>query len=399
MLRRAILIVLDSVGIGALPDAHLYGDEGSHTLGNICRIKGDIQLPHLTALGLGNIEELTGIPPVRQPLASYGKMAEYSAGKDTITGHWEIAGIFLSQPLRTFPQGFPQEFIDLYEQAIGRGVLGNEVASGTEIIQRLGEEHRRTGKPIVYTSADSVFQVAAHEEVIPLPELMRLCQIAREMLMGEMTVGRVIARPFLGETAGNFYRTGNRHDLAIEPPGKTLLEYIAASGLEVMAVGKISDIYSGRGVTQSAASKNNMESVEQTLAYMKRKQAGLIMANLTDFDMLYGHRNDVEGYARALEEFDARLPEIMAGLEEEDLLVITADHGCDPSTPSTDHSREYAPLLVYGKKLSAGVSLGTRASFADLGATVAEHLRIPALEHGNSFYHLIEGGKRYDDGK
>ena len=388
MSSRVILIVMDSVGIGELPDAPQYGDAGSNTLANIARQRGDLHIPNLQSLGIGNIADLTGVPPVSQPAGNFGKMAERSAGKDTTTGHWEIAGVILDQAFPTFPLGFPAEFIHKFEQAIGRPTLANEVASGTEIIQRLGAEHVRTGRPIVYTSADSVFQVAAHEEVIPLPELMRICQIARKMLTGDLRVGRVIARPFLGK-AGSFYRTPNRHDFAVAPPVPTMLDRVRAAGLPVRAVGKIRDIYAGQGVTEYVLIKNNMDGVDKTLAYMRESQDGLIMTNLVDFDMLYGHRNDVEGYAHALEEFDARLPEIQAALGKEDMLVITADHGCDPTTPSTDHSREYVPLLVSGPGLRAGVDLGIRSTFADLGATVVDYLQTEALLHGESFYPLL----------
>ena len=390
MSRRAIIIVLDSVGIGEMPDAGDYGDLGSYTLGNIADFRGGLHLPHLQKLGLGNIEQIMGVPAIHQPEGCYGKMAEKSVGKDTTTGHWEMAGVILERALPTFPNGFPKDFIQRYESAIGREVLGNEVASGTEIIQRLGEEHVKTGKPIVYTSADSVFQVAAHEEILPLSELMRICQIARDMLTDEMQVGRVIARPFLG-TVGTYYRTPNRHDFAMLPPHKILLESVQERGLEVCAVGKIKDIYAGRGVTDFVTSKGNMESVDKTLAYMKKVEKGLIMSNLVDFDMLYGHRNDAEGYARALEEFDARLPELYAALRPEDMLIITADHGCDPTILGTDHTREYVPLLVYGLNLLHGASLGVRSSFSDLGATVAEYLGTEQIVNGKSFYAEIEG--------
>lgn len=382
--KRAIIIVLDSAGIGELPDAADYGDQGSNTLSNIAKARGGLNLPHLQALGLGNIASIQGVEPNSAPKACYGKMAELSPGKDTTTGHWEIAGIVLEKAFPTFPQGFPQTFIRDFENKIGRQVLGNEVASGTEIIQRLGEEHVKTGRPIVYTSADSVFQIAAHEEVIPLTELMHICEIAREMLDGDMRVGRVIARPFLGEP-GNYYRTTNRHDLAIEPPHKILLDYVQEAGLSVMAVGKIKDIYYGHGVTDYILTKGNQEGVDKTLSYLEKDQPGLIMTNLVDFDMVYGHRNNVEGYAQALEEFDARLPEILTRLREDDLLVITADHGCDPTTPSTDHSREYVPLLVMGQNLRSGIDLGIRTSFADLGQTVADYLSTASLPHGQSF--------------
>lgn len=393
--RRAIILVLDSVGIGAMPDAGQYGDEGSNTLANIADRRGGLNLPNLSQLGLGNIYPITGVGPVKQPKACFGKMAEQSPGKDTMTGHWEMAGVILTQAFQVFPDGFPQEFIEKYSRAIGRNTLGNEVASGTEIIQRLGEEHVRTGKPIVYTSADSVFQIAAHEEVIPLEELMRFCRIAREMLRGDMLVGRVIARPFLGQP-GNFYRTANRHDFAIEPPRKILFEYLRDQGLVVQAVGKIHDIYVGRGISEYVTSKSNAETFAKTVDYLKQNKSGLIMSNFVDFDMLYGHRNDVEGYARALEEFDAWLPQMIEELQPEDILLITADHGCDPTTASTDHSREYVPLLVYGKQLQQGVNLGIRSSFADLGATVAEYLAAEPPAHGESFYHWIRGDGKND---
>jgi len=391
MPRRVIIIVLDSAGIGEMPDAGEYGDLGSHTLGNIARLRGGLHLPHLEKLGLGNIDMIMGVPASPSPEGSFGKMAEQSVGKDTTTGHWEMAGIILESALPTFPRGFPQQFIDRYELAIGRKVIGNVVASGTEIIQRFGEEHIRTGNPIVYTSADSVFQVAAHEGVIPLPELMEICQIARDLLTDEMKVGRVIARPFLGE-AGQFYRTANRHDFALDPPHEILMEILQARGLEVCTVGKIHDIYAGKGITDFQATKGNMEGVTKTVGYMAKVEGGLIMANLVDFDMLYGHRNDVEGYARALEDFDKRLPEIYEALRSEDILIITADHGCDPTLPGTDHTREYVPLLVYGPTLKNGVSLGVRTTFADIGATVAEYLVTEKISHGNSFLSEIKGG-------
>jgi len=385
MSRRVIIIVLDSVGIGEMPDAGEYGDLGSYTLGNVARQRGGLNVPYLEKLGLGNINSITGVPAALNPEGNFGKMAEQSLGKDTISGHWEMAGVILERALPTFPRGFPNDFIERYESAIGKRVIGNVVASGTEIIKRLGEEHVRTGKPIVYTSADSVFQVAAHEDVIPLPELMRICQIARTMLTDELQVGRVIARPFLGEV-GEFYRTPNRHDFALEPPHKILLEYVQEQGLEVCAVGKINDIYAGRGVTNFVTSKRNMESVDKTLDYMAKVETGLIMTNLVDFDMIYGHRNDVEGYAKALEDFDARLPEIYAAMRSEDMLIITADHGCDPTLPSTDHTREYVPVLVYGSTLNKGVNLGVRSTFADLGATVAEYLNTKSMANGKSFF-------------
>ena len=389
MARRSIIIVLDSVGIGEMPDAIKYGDSGSNTLGNLARSMGGLELPNLAKLGLGNIGEIDGIQPQSKPEGCFGKMAERASGKDTTSGHWEIAGVILEKALPTFPDGFPKDFLKRYETVIGREVIGNEVASGTEIIQRLGAEHVRTGKPIVYTSADSVFQVAAHEEIIPLPELMRICQIARNMLTDDLQVGRVIARPFVGQP-GQFYRTPNRHDFALEPPQKTLLDYVMEKNLKVCAVGKIHDIYAGRGISDFVTTKSNMEGVDKTLTYMANEKSGLIMTNLVDFDMLYGHRNDTEGYARALKAFDDRLPEIIAQLRPEDMLVITADHGCDPTTPGTDHTREYVPLLVYGRKLKNGVNLGVRPSFADLGATVAEYLETESLPVGQSFFSQIK---------
>lgn len=382
-IKRVILMVLDSVGIGELPDAHLYDSAGSNTLANTARSVGGLKLPNLGKLGLGNIQAIEGVPPVGKPAGAYGKMAELSPGKDTTTGHWEMAGIILDKPFPTFPHGFPRDFMLKFEQAIGRETLGNVVASGTEIIKELGAEHIASGKPIVYTSADSVFQIAAHEETIPLEELYRICEVAREMLVGPMAVGRVIARPFAGNP-GSFQRTPNRHDYAILPPRKILHQYLAAAGLEVMAVGKIKDIYHGLGITQHRAAKNNMDAVDQLLGFMGQGDSGLIMANLVDFDMVYGHRNDVEGYARAVEQVDARIPEILSLLKPDDVFVITADHGCDPTTPGTDHTREYVPLLVCGARIREDLNLGVRASFADLGATVAQCLGT-TLPTGTSF--------------
>ncbi|MHB1420411.1 MAG: phosphopentomutase [Bacillota bacterium] len=386
--ERVVLIILDSAGIGALPDADRYGDRGSNTLGNIATQIGGIHLPHLQAMGLGNIEPIAGMTPVASPTGAYGKMAERSAGKDTTTGHWEIAGIILEQPFPTYPEGFPVEVIEEFSRAIGRGVLGNVVASGTEIIKELGEEHLRTGKPIVYTSADSVFQVAAHEAVIPVDELYRICTIARGMLTGDHNVARVIARPFIGEP-GNFQRTSRRHDLSVLPPKPTLLDHLTGEGIPVMAVGKIEDIFAGKGITRSVHTTDNMDGVDKTLEFLKAYDSGLIFTNLVDFDMLYGHRNDVQGYARALAEFDARLPEMTELLGERDILVITADHGTDPTTSSTDHSREYVPLLIYGSMVRNGTFVGTRQTFADLGATIAELLGITWDGPGESMVRAV----------
>jgi phosphopentomutase len=388
--KRVIIIVLDSMGVGELPDAAEYGDEGSNTLANTAKAVGGLSLPHMQQLGLGHITAIEGVPPCDEPLGAYGRMAEASAGKDTTTGHWEMAGIYSPQPLPTYPNGFPKELIEEYERRIGRKTLGNYPRSGTVIIQELGEEHMRTGYPIVYTSADSVFQVAAHEEVIPLEELYRICQIAREMLVGEHAVGRVIARPFVGEP-GNFTRTERRKDFSLLPPEPTLLDRLVAAGRPVMGVGKIEDIFAHRGLSQSVHSPNNMACVDQTLAYMKESQRGLIFTNLVDFDMLWGHRNNPQGYAGGLEAFDRRLPEIMGAMTAPDILFLTADHGNDPTTPSTDHSREYVPLLAYGSRVKPGVDLGTRETFADLGATVAELLGIEPLPFGTSFAEEILG--------
>lgn len=378
--KRVMLIVLDSVGVGALPDAHLYGDEGSNTLGNIAR-RVKLALPNLGKLGLGNIVPIEGIAPAAAPLGAFGKMAELSPGKDTTTGHWEMAGIVLEKPFPIYPEGFPEEIINAFEERTGRKVLGNKPASGTVIIEELGAEHLATGKPIVYTSADSVFQIAAHEEVIPLEELYEMCRVAREILQGEHAVGRVIARPFVG-TPGKFQRTANRHDYSIEPPSPTMLELIKDRGLEVVGIGKIGDIYSGKGLTKSVPTKGNADGIDRTLAAWQSVKAGLVFTNLVDYDMKYGHRNDVEGYAAALEEFDGRLPEIMGQLNEEDLLIITADHGCDPTMPGTDHTREYVPLLIYGDKVKAGTGVGIRKTFADVGATVTGYLGAGAPPNG-----------------
>lgn len=382
--RRIVWVVLDSVGIGAMPDWAEYGDPpGSNTLGNIARQR-PLALPNLCALGLGNITDFPGLAPVASPAAHYGRCALRSPGKDTTTGHWEMVGVILDKPFPLFPQGFPAEFLARFEAEIGRGTLGNKTASGTEIIAELGEEHVRTGRPIVYTSADSVFQVAAHEEVIGLFELYRICEIARRMLQGPLEVGRVIARPFVGE-AGRFTRTPNRKDYAVPPP-KMLLDALDRANVPVHSVGKIFDIFLGRGIRTYDKTKSNAEGVAKTIAALGEVEEGLIFTNLVDFDSLYGHRNDVEGYARALEEFDAGLPGILAALRPDDLLILTADHGCDPTTASTDHSREYVPLLVKGRP--TGQSLGTRGSLADIGATVAENFGVTTLA-GESFLGVL----------
>jgi phosphopentomutase len=379
---RVILIVLDSVGIGEMPDAAEYGDEGSDTLGNINRVR-PCRLPHLVHLGLANIQPIPNLETATRPAGAFGKAALASKGKDTTAGHWEMAGIILETPFPTYPQGFPLDLITRFEQSIGRKTLGNYAASGTEIIQMLGEEHLQTGAPIVYTSADSVFQIAAHEEVIPLEELYRICETARAMLQGEHRVGRVIARPFVGQP-GNFRRTAHRRDYAIEPPPGMLLDQLTARGVFTYGVGKIHDIFCGRGLSGFIKIESNADGMEKTLRAVREHSEGLLFVNLVDFDMLYGHRNDVEGYARALEEFDGQLPLLLDLMRLDDLLVLTADHGCDPTTPSTDHSREYVPLLAFSASARGDVNLGVRSSLADIGQTVAENFGT-ALGHGASF--------------
>jgi len=381
MTKRVILIILDSVGVGELPDAHLYGDTGSNTLKNVAAAVGGIDVPNLADIGLGHIIDIVGVEKVDKPLGAYGKMAEKSIGKDTTTGHWELAGRILESPFPTYPQGFPPDIIEEYKVAIGRDILGNIAASGTEIIQKLGKEHMETGKPIVYTSVDSVFQIAAHEEIIPLETLYEYCKIARKILQPPRGVGRVIARPFIG-TPGNFVRTANRQDYSLEPPYPMLLDRLVESGLSVIGIGKIKDIYAGRGVTESISTKNNMDSIAKIIDAMKRTEKGLIFANLVDFDMYFGHRNDIKGYANSLEEFDREFPKILKVMKEEDILIITADHGCDPTMPGTDHTREYVPLIIYGQSVKAGVSLGTRQSFADVAATITGLLKTKPVPDG-----------------
>jgi len=389
MSRRAIIIVMDSVGIGAMEDSYLYGDEGSNTIVNTARAVGGLHLPNLQAMGLGNLAEIEGVPAVAQILGAAGIMREKSKGKDTTTGHWEMMGIIQEHPFPTYPHGFPEDLIKEFERRIGRSILGNVVASGTEIIKELGEAHLATGFPIVYTSADSVFQIAAHEEVIPLEELYRYCRIAREMLQGEHNVGRVIARPFIGQ-AGAFVRTANRHDFSLLPPDN-VLDRIVAAGMKVAGIGKIHDIFAGKSISTTEHIENNRDGLAKTVqAIAGEAFNGLLFVNLVDFDQQYGHRNDAHGYAGALEEFDRHLSEVMAVLQAGDILFITADHGCDPTTSSTDHSREQVPLLVYGQPVKKDVLLPVRTSFADLGQTIAEYLGIEADSlPGESFYALI----------
>ncbi len=381
--KRVILIVLDSVGIGELPDAHLYNDKGSNTLGNIARLSPNFHIPNLTAMGLGNIDPTNALPEYKKPSAAFGKCAESSAGKDTTTGHWEICGEILDIPFPTFPEGFPGDFMEKFEHKIGVKTIGNYAASGTTIINDLGAEHVKSGHPIVYTSADSVFQIAMHEAVFPIERQYEICEIARELLTGKFEVGRVIARPFIGEP-GAYQRTSRRKDFSAKPP-HTLLDAIQEEGGAVFAIGKIVDIFAGKGISKYVKTANNDEGIQQTIDAIKSGESNLIFTNLVDFDMLFGHRRDVPGYANALMEFDKRLPEITHSLKDDDLLIITADHGNDPSAPGTDHTREYIPVLVYGKDVKAGTNFGVRPTFADIAATVAEALEVPLQTRGKSF--------------
>lgn len=390
--ERVVIIVLDSAGIGELPDAGLYNDRGANTVGNIIKKAGDIKIPNLCAMGLGKISGVEGLSQEADITGCYGKMAEASAGKDTTTGHWEIAGIKLENPFPVYPGGFPADIMKKFSSGIGTGFLGNYPASGTEIINQLGEEHIRTGKPIIYTSADSVFQIAAHEDIIPPAKLYGMCETARNILRGRHSVGRVIARPFTGRP-GHFTRTANRRDFSLEPLGITMLDVLKDNGLEVMAVGKIEDIFAGRGITYSVHTSGNTDGINQTLELIKQNSKGIIFTNLVDFDMLYGHRNDVTGYKEALEEFDSRMPEIIKALRDDDILIITADHGCDPTIPGTDHTREYVPVLVYGKSIKTNVDLGIRRSFADIAKTVLDLFYIENSIDGDSFKTLIEYGE------
>lgn len=373
-MKRVFLIVLDSFGIGEMEDAEAYGDKGTNTLRSVSSSSAFF-MPNMEALGLFNIEGVTCREGVKEPTARIARMKEASKGKDTTIGHWEIAGILSSQPLPTYPEGFPEEILTTFQRATGRGVLCNRPYSGTEVIRDYGDEHVRTGDLIVYTSADSVFQIAAHEDVVPVETLYEYCKTAREILQGRHGVGRVIARPFVGEN-GNYTRTPRRHDFSLEPPAVTMLDQLKSAGKDVISVGKIKDIFAGRGITEAVYTKGNEEGIERTLEYLGREFEGLCFVNLVDYDMLYGHRNDIDGYARALAYFDQKLPEILHGLGEEDILMITADHGCDPGyTVSTDHSREHTPFLMYGKHVAPD-NLGTRQTFADIGATVLAYFGI-----------------------
>ncbi|WP_046227053.1 phosphopentomutase [Paenibacillus dauci] len=384
--KRVHLVVMDSVGIGEAPDAAEFGDVDVDTFGHIARENGGLNMPNMAKLGLSNISEIEGVPVAEQPLAYYTKMQEASRGKDTMTGHWEIMGLYIDTPFRVFPDGFPDELIQRIEEKTGRKVIGNKPASGTEIIDELGEEHVKTGALIIYTSADSVLQIAAHEEVVPLKELYEICEFCREITLDDpYMLGRIIARPFVGEV-GKFTRTSNRHDYALKPFGPTTMNAMQDAGLDVIAIGKISDIYDGEGVTESIRTKSNMDGMDQLVNVLSKPFHGMSFLNLVDFDALFGHRRDPKGYADALEEYDARLPEVFEKMEEDDLLIITADHGNDPTYTGTDHTREYVPLLVYSKRFAnGGQELPLRKTFADIAATVAENFGVNMPEYGESF--------------
>ncbi|MEH6995193.1 phosphopentomutase [Neobacillus drentensis] len=383
--KRIFLVVMDSVGIGESPDADQFGDKGADTLGHIAERMNGLTMPNMGNLGLSNIREIKGIEKAEKPLAYFTKMMEASNGKDTMTGHWEIMGLNIQTPFRVFPDGFPDELLSELEERTGRKIIGNKPASGTEILDELGEEHMKTGGLIVYTSADSVLQIAAHEEIVPIEEQYKICKIARELTLDEKyMVGRVIARPFLGEP-GNFKRTANRHDYALKPFDRTVMSEMKDAGLDVIAIGKISDIYDGEGVTQSLRTISNMDGMDKLVQTLDMDFTGMSFLNLVDFDALYGHRRDPEGYGNALEEYDARLPEVFAKLKDDDLLIITADHGNDPVAPGTDHTREYVPLIVYSKKMAEGKELPIRETFADIGATVAENFKVKMPNFGKSF--------------
>lgn len=387
-MTRAIVVVLDGVGAGANPDAHAYGDDGASSLEHCAQAIGGLALPNLGRLGLGNITPILGTPASRDVIGSYGRMASAAAGKDSTTGHWEMTGVVLQRPLPTYSNGFPADLIATFEQAIGRKVIGNKAASGTEIIKELGEEHVRTGYPIVYTSADSVFQVAAHQDVVALQELYQMCEIARAMLTGEHAVGRVIARPFIG-TTGNFKRTEHRRDFSLAPPGTTLLDLLQAAGKEVVGIGKIEDLFAGRGLTQRDHTETNRDGMAATLRWLDRDFTGLLFVNLVEFDMLWGHRRDSQGYAQALREVDVWLTQVQHVMRPGDALFFTADHGVDPTFRGSDHTRECVPLLAYGQPIHAGINLGTRTTFADLGQTLAKAFGVAPLAAGTSFAHEI----------
>ncbi|MBM7701651.1 phosphopentomutase [Metabacillus iocasae] len=383
--KRIFLIVMDSVGIGEAPDAAKFNDEGADTLGHIAEHRGGLHMPNMAKLGLSNIREIKGIEKAEQPLGYYTKMQEVSAGKDTMTGHWEIMGLRIDTPFNVFPDGFPPELISQLEEKTGRKIIGNKPASGTEILDELGEEHMKTGDLIVYTSADSVLQIAAHEDIVPIDELYKICEIARELTLDDpYMIGRVIARPFLGEP-GNFQRTSNRHDYALKPFGRTVMNELKDNNLDVISIGKIADIYDGEGVTQSLRTKSNMDGMDKLVDTLNMDFTGLSFVNLVDFDALFGHRRDPQGYGDALEEYDERLTGALELLKEDDLLIITADHGNDPIHHGTDHTREYVPLLVYSPSMKVGKELPIRETFADIGATIAENFNVTLPKHGKSF--------------
>lgn len=385
MIKRIIWIILDSVGMGELPDADKFGDVGSNTIVNTYKKLGGFHIPNLINLGLGNIEGMKELPKATNPLGCYGRFGEKSNGKDTVTGHWEMVGVYTKKPFPTFPNGFPKEVIEEFIKRIGTNILGNKVASGTIILDELGEEHIKTGFPIVYTSADSVFQIAAHENIIPIDRLYEICTIARNLLIGEYGVARVIARPFIGNKKDSFTRTPNRRDYAIKPPHDTLLDKTKAKKLDVIAIGKIEDIFSGQGITEAVHTIDNEDGINKTVEFINKNNQGILFTNLVDFDAKWGHRNNYKAYGEGLEEFDKRLPEIIDAMNDEDVLMINADHGCDPTTTSTDHSREYVPFIAYGKKLKQNIDLKTRDTFADIGQTVGELLGTEKIKNGKSF--------------
>ena len=394
-IKRIAVIVLDGVGAGELPDAAAYGDTGSNSLGNTARVLGGLKLPNMGEMGLGNITPIMGVPPREETRGAYGKCGEISKGKDSVTGHWELMGIQVEKPFPTYPNGFPKEILDEFKRLTGYDVLGNKPASGTEIIKELGEEHMRTGKPIVYTSADSVFQIAANEEIIPIDELYHLCEVSRGILKGDHAVGRVIARPFVGENAETFKRTKRRHDYPLLAPSDTMLDTLIKAGHKVYATGKIDDLFGGRGISKTHHSVFNMESIQALVDFMDEDFSGMLFANLVEFDMTYGHRNDAKGYGQKLEEFDAFVPTIRAKMQPSDIAMIVADHGVDPTTKSTDHSREYIPLLVFGEKVRNSVNLGVRDSYADVAATIAEAFKVAPPLIGKNFLKEISTDQSY----
>lgn len=388
MVNRVVLLILDSVGIGELPDAKKFNSEGANTLGNIVKNHPNINLENFIEMGLGNITGIDYLPKESKPIAAFGRSMEYSNGKDTTTGHWEIAGIHLDKPFKTYPNGFPKEVMDEFERRTGKKGLGNKPASGTKIIEELGKEHLESKNPIVYTSADSVFQIAAHEEVIPLDELYEMCEIARDIMTGDHAVARIIARPFVGDL-GSFKRTANRKDFSLSPTEETVLDFAIDGGYEVIGIGKIHDIYNGQGISKKVSSKSNEQGIQKTIEAIQENTQGIIFTNLVDFDSKYGHRRDSEGYKEALEEVNRHLPNILNALKKEDLLIITADHGNDPTYKGTDHTREYIPLLIFGDIVQKGVDIGTRKTFSDIAATISEVLKIKSPQNGESFAPMI----------